>query len=769
MSEQDRDTERSSDSGEATLPSGPVVPRALGKAPAKKSLRHELRTPLNQIIGYSEMLQEDAEDQGLADFAADLKKIERAGRRLLELVDELTSKAEAPTCIPNAPAMTAAIRESRPPGETPPPPPQNGRDRKAFIASLSTGAGSILVVDDNEANRDILARRLKNCGYVVDTAAGGREALEAVEQRRFDLLLLDVMMPEISGFEVLEKLRETRSVADLPVIMATALDASEDVVKALKLGANDYVTKPLDFAVVLARVSTQLSLKRAKDQVVELNKSLEEAQCRISKLVESSAEAMNDVRSWSTAVAVEVAIAIGADDIAVWVFEDERADAFTMTHALAPNFSEVRTIARSGQFLERDDETVIPVTGLSGDVHGALVVRGLHVGELASKVLASFAHQLGGALELQKMRRELKSAAERKRASRADMIARGVDLLRICPSCRRCFDQETTRCSHDAVLLPDPTSLPYRIAGRHRLLRILGEGGMGTVYAARDERLQRDVAVKIIKSEHFNNDTVRLRFEHEARAVARIDHPGVVAVFDSGELEDQSLFIVMELMHGRDLSDLVKCCGRGTPKQVAQLLRQGAAALAAAHRVRLVHRDIKPENIFLVAEPGGFRAKILDFGVAKELATDSGLTQTGTLIGTPLFMSPEQILGKSTDIRSDVYSFAAVAYLALSGRRVTLGETLPEILLDVVQNDPPPLSSLVHDLPKCVDEAFVAALSKDPDGRPSDVEAWVRGFADVLEQVPSESRGWITGDGMLDVESRDNGRLTTIRGAVENG
>jgi DNA-binding response OmpR family regulator len=755
MTEKERSTVGADFPVGATLASVPAE-AVIGSAgnPPRKSLRHELRTPLNQIIGYSEMLQEDAEEQGLQTFAADLQKIERAGRRLLELVDEATDPASCRPALGSAPS----IRDSQPSLDL-------SHDRASFLQAHESGPGTILVVDDNEANRDILARRLKSRGYQVQTVPGGQEALDILEQQRFDLVLLDVMMPFISGFDVLTKLRETRSVSDLPVIMATACDASEDIVKALKLGANDYVTKPLDFAVVLARVGTQLSLKRAKDQVVELNRSLEEAQRRISKLVESSAEAMNDVRSWSSAVASEVATAIGAEDVAVWVFEDEQPAALTVTNSMAPDVTEVRTVARAGRFLVRNDETLVPVIGLSGEVYGALIVRGLHVGELASKVLGSFAHQLGGALELQRMRKELKASAERRRASRKEMLDRGVDLLRICPACRRCYDQHALRCTNDDVLLPEPSSMPYRIAGRHRLLRVMGEGGMGTVFSARDERLERDVAVKIIKAEHFNNDTVRLRFEHEARAVARIDHPGVVSVYDSGELEDHSLFIVMELLVGRDLSDLVKVCGRGTPSQVAQLLRQAGAALAAAHRVRLVHRDIKPENIFLVADPTGFRAKILDFGVAKELATDTGLTQTGTLIGTPLFMSPEQILGKSTDIRSDIYSFAAVAYLALTGRRVTLGETLPEILLDVVQSNPPPPSSLVLDLPKKVDDAFAAALAKSPEDRPGDVEAWVESFADDLEGIASEDRGWITGEGMLDLESRDQDRLTTIRGA----
>lgn len=760
MSDADRDKIATAEPG-ATLASVPVPDQA---APAKKSLRHELRTPLNQIIGYSEMLQEDAEERGLTSFVDDLKKIERAGRRLVELVDSIPLdrvSEPVPSCVPAIP-KEPSIRESRPSINMDPPSP----DAMDFIQSHQSGPGKILVVDDNEANRDILARRLKSRGYAVEVAPGGREALDAVVSQSFDLLLLDVMMPGISGFEVLEKIRETQSVSDLPVIMATACDASEDVVKALKLGANDYVTKPLDFAVVLARVGTQLSLKAAKDQVVELNHSLEAAQQRISRLVESSAEAMNDVRSWSSAIAQEVAQAIGADDVAVWVFDDDRAAAFTMTSTLAPDLSEVRMSARAGRYLLRADETVIPVTGLSGDVHGALVVRGLSIGPLAGKVLASFAHQLGGALELQKMRKALKASAERRRASRDDMVSRGVDLLRVCPVCGRCYDQNAPSCDADGAKLPEPTSLPYRVAGRHRLLRVLGEGGMGMVFSARDERLERDVAVKIIKSEHFNNETVRLRFEHEAKAVARIDHPGVVAVFDSGELEDQSLFIVMEILHGRDLSDMVKSCGPGTPKQVAQLLRQASAGLAAAHRVRLVHRDIKPENIFLVADPSGFRTKILDFGVAKELSADSGLTQTGTLIGTPLFMSPEQILGKSTDVRSDVYSFAAVAYLALSGRRVTLGKTLPEILLDVVQSDPPPLSALIPDVPRCVDDAFSAALAKSPNDRPPDVEKWVATFASELESVPNQVRGWTTGDGMLDLETRRQDSDTTMRDAV---
>ena len=132
---------------------------------------------------------------------------------------------------------------------------------------MDTPRGALLVVDDNEMNRDMLARRLMRRGYSVTVAADGHQALAMLKAQPFDLVLLDIMMPGISGLDVLQILREKYSVADLPVIMATAKDQSEDIVTALRLGANDYVTKPLDFPVVLARTETQLSLKRAMEEI----------------------------------------------------------------------------------------------------------------------------------------------------------------------------------------------------------------------------------------------------------------------------------------------------------------------------------------------------------------------------------------------------------------------------------------------------------------------------------------------------------------------
>jgi adenylate cyclase len=257
-----------------------------GSKDAYSKIRHDLRTPINQIIGYSELLQEEAEEAGQQGFVPDLQKVQLAARRLLALIDEhfapgkapvesepapLPAVAAVPTAPPPAaPASTAGIA-AEPAGVTAPP----SRPAPRPPMAPSTGPGHLLVVDDNEMNRDMLSRRLKAKGFTVELAEDGFKALEKLDKGGFDLVLLDIMMPGMSGIEVLQKVRATTGASDLPIIMATAKAQSEDVVEALRLGANDYVTKPIDFPVALARVNTQMSLKRAGDEIRRLVADLE--------------------------------------------------------------------------------------------------------------------------------------------------------------------------------------------------------------------------------------------------------------------------------------------------------------------------------------------------------------------------------------------------------------------------------------------------------------------------------------------------------------
>ena len=270
----------------------PTRPKSHDEAhPSGANLRHDLRTPINQIIGYSEMLEEDADPK----LSPDLRRITTAARRMLELVDRIPDELGAPASLapaspppvkaaPAAPAPVAGAappRRPRPSAAAALPPLEEdspGFGTMAIRSAVSKavpGTGTLLVVDDNELNRDMLSRRLKSRGYAVVTAEDGPKCLDLVRAQPFDLILLDIMMPGISGIDVLKILRARYSVAELPIIMATAKDQGTDVVEALTLGANDYVTKPLDFPVVLARVENQLSLKRAMEEIKRLANELE--------------------------------------------------------------------------------------------------------------------------------------------------------------------------------------------------------------------------------------------------------------------------------------------------------------------------------------------------------------------------------------------------------------------------------------------------------------------------------------------------------------
>jgi CheY-like chemotaxis protein len=695
----------------------------------RRKIRHDLRSPINQILGFSEMLREDAEAAGLDAFVQDLLKIETAARTMIDLVDEFASAHVA--TAPPAPAQTGAASR-RPLLRSRGPLAQSKAEPKK---------GRILAVDDDALNREMVSRRLCSLGYQVETAADGPSALGRLERERFDLILLDVVMPDVSGLEVLATIRAQYDRGDLPVIMTTALDASSDVVEALGLGANDYVTKPLDLAVVVARIDTQLGLKEARDKVRELNQRLDAAQNRMASLADGTA---GEAGALARSIAREIGDALGAVEVVAWVLAGDQLEACAESAMAAPDPRELEVLRAKGRTY-RDSAALLSIAGPSGKLLG---VVGVAIGreafaEAEEELVQNFVRHLGSMLELGAMRSELARTAEQRRATREQLIQRGVDLLHLCPLCSRCYPHTIEFCEEDGASVHAMSrAMPFRVRQRYRLLRLVGEGGMGTVFRARDERLERDVAIKLIKADLFHNDTVRLRFEHEARAVARIEHPSVIAIFDSGEAEEGSLYMVMEWLPGRDLGQVIEQQGPGSPKQVVSVLRQVSSALHAAHRAQLVHRDIKPDNVFVHAEGNAIRAKVLDFGVVKAMADDTRLTQTGSLVGTPLYMSPEQVMNKPVDAKSDTYSLAAVAFEALTGERVVSGESFAEVVLAVAGDEAPRLSSKLAGVSQELDEAFGRGLAKNPADRPATVVEWVNSIATLLERVPPSSE-WL--------------------------
>jgi eukaryotic-like serine/threonine-protein kinase len=251
------------------------------------------------------------------------------------------------------------------------------------------------------------------------------------------------------------------------------------------------------------------------------------------------------------------------------------------------------------------------------------------------------------------------------------------------------------------------------VAGRYELGEPLGTGGMSTVHAAVDRRLQRPVALKRLRPEMAARADVRARFETEARWAARLSHPNAVGVFDTGE-DGGIPFLVMERLPGQTLGDRLAAAHQPVdPEWLRRLALDVLGALQAAHDCGIVHRDVKPGNILLTADG---RAKVADFGIAKSLDDERAsldLTRTGQLVGTPSYLAPERLDGAPADARSDVYSLAVVLYEALTGRKPFTGATPLAVAFAIKHERPVPLESLRPD----VDPRFVAAVTRamDPD------------------------------------------------------
>ena len=262
--------------------------------------------------------------------------------------------------------------------------------------------------------------------------------------------------------------------------------------------------------------------------------------------------------------------------------------------------------------------------------------------------------------------------------------------------------------------VPDTPAHPTRI-GHYAIDRKLGEGGMGVVYAARDERLERTIAVKTMSS-HATDATARQRFWREARTAASVNHPNVCQIYEIGE-DSGTLFIAMELLEGESLADRL----RNGPLSVTQTLPIGLdilAALTAMHTRGLVHRDLKPSNVFLT--PHG--AKVLDFGLARADPENSptyegNLTRTGLLLGSPRYMAPEQVAGGVADVRSDLFATGAILFEMLAGRPAFAGRTIGEILHATLHEQPPALTGSPGIA--AFDRVIRRALAKRPADRPA--------------------------------------------------
>ncbi|HEY2744284.1 MAG TPA: protein kinase [Polyangia bacterium] len=283
------------------------------------------------------------------------------------------------------------------------------------------------------------------------------------------------------------------------------------------------------------------------------------------------------------------------------------------------------------------------------------------------------------------------------------------------------------------------------VDGRYQIVELIGEGGMGRVYRAEQVRLQRSVAVKVLHQSWSNVPEVGRRFEREAIALARLDHPNCVAVQDFGRLPDGSLFLVMSYLRGA----LLRAALDDTPFVTGRALhvaRHVAAGLAHAHQAGIVHRDVKPENVMLVHHEGDPDfAKIFDFGLVKllepEPGADTKLTMMGQRFGTPAYMSPEQALGRAVDPRSDLYSLTVVLYEMLTGRPLFAGADEESLLVMHAARAAPTLAEGAEgrSFPAPLEELVRRGLAKKPEERPADAGEYLAAL-DACAEALSPSR-----------------------------
>jgi serine/threonine-protein kinase len=247
--------------------------------------------------------------------------------------------------------------------------------------------------------------------------------------------------------------------------------------------------------------------------------------------------------------------------------------------------------------------------------------------------------------------------------------------------------------------------------GRYRIQRKLGAGGMADVYLAEDQELGRRVAIKILNNRHANDAQFIERFRREAKNAAALNHPNIVSIYDRGEAED-TYYIAMEFLDGRTLKELIISRGAAPINVAIEYARQILSALRFAHRHGIVHRDIKPHNVLVDGEG---RVKVTDFGIAR--AGTSQMTETGSIVGTAQYLSPEQARGGEVDPRSDLYSLGVVLYELLTGKTPFDGETPVEIAMKHLSTAPKPPSKLRPDIPPDLDMVVMRALAKTPDDR----------------------------------------------------
>jgi serine/threonine-protein kinase len=316
--------------------------------------------------------------------------------------------------------------------------------------------------------------------------------------------------------------------------------------------------------------------------------------------------------------------------------------------------------------------------------------------------------------------------------------------LKVCPQCATEYPANARFCEIDGTALRSAQSgtdlVGTIVADRYHVLRKLGEGGMGQVYLAEHVKMGRKSALKVMRSGMKADVDAVSRFNREAANASRIAHPNVAAIYDFGETPDGIIYLAMEYVDGPPLTKIIEQQGALPPKRAAEIVRQAAEGLAVAHDMGIVHRDLKPDNIMIARNRDGSDCvKVVDFGIAKAAGNSAqNVTKTGLVVGTPEYMSPEQLAGDTLDGRSDTYSLGLVAYNMLTGKLPFPSESAQESMIMRLTDNPRPLAAMKPETPWPADVQAVMdrALARDASARYRNAIDFGMALYNAIDRMP---------------------------------
>jgi diguanylate cyclase (GGDEF)-like protein len=571
---------------------------------------------------------------------------------------------------------------------------------------------SVLVIDDAQDIHDLIEARLRPEGVTLLHAFDAASGIARARERRPDLFLLDLDLDGSSGLDVCRQLKSELDLAYIPVIILTGTVDVATKVRAFDAGAIDYVTKPFDAIELRARVRAALRTKRYQDLLatraqIDALTGLWNRAYFDARMGEDVAAAVRHGRPLGLLM-VDLDHFKGINDRYGHPFGDAVLRQVAATIAGSLRASDVACRYGGEEFGVILRETPAELARLAGErIREAVAARQSGPPDRPIQVTVSVGSCGTDLLAARPTVESVVAAADR-----GLYFAKRTGRNRVC-----CGSQESS--PHVITSLADQLQPPA--AGRQPLTagsRLgpygitapLGGGATGIVYRAFDDRLHREVAIKVLAGGARHSADGWRRFAQEARVLAALDHPSIVRIFDLGTADWGDPYIVLELLEGRTLRERLEE-GVISLAEALRLALELLGALAAAHEKGIVHRDLKPENLFLTKTG---RLKILDFGLAKRvhpLGEGPTATAAGMLLGTAGYLAPEQASGQPVDERSDIFAVGAILYELVSGQRAFRGTSILATLTAVISEEPPPLE------PPALDAVLRRCLTKDPAQR----------------------------------------------------